>query len=134
MEVMMDYFKIYPQAVYLYPEADGQLSGLLHYQLEQYGCFYKSRTCSVQVIKDESVDGKWSMVAPEFEAGNSSFVGFMEALNYYMIGVLGLDPFEAVEGSHKRSVSVHFNDVLFDVESRQMVKASPPPTTPSLRV
>ena len=73
------------------------------------------------------------MVAPEFEAGNSSFVGFMEALNYYMIGVLGLDPFEAVEGSHKRSVSVHFNDVLFDVESRQMVKASPPPTTPSLR-
>jgi hypothetical protein len=39
-----------------------------------------------------------------------------------MIGVLGVDPFEEIERGQKASVNVHFNDVLFDVESRQIVK------------
>ena len=129
---MMDYFKIYPQAIYLYPDTPRQLTGLLHYQLEQYGCFYKSRTCSVNLIKDESIGGKWIIVAQEFEAGNSAFTGFMEALNYYMIGVLGVDPFEELERGQKASVNVHFNGVLVDVESRQIVKSPKAKARPRL--
>ena len=119
----MDYFKIYPRSVYLYLDEPRSLSGMLHYELEQYGCFYKSRSCPVRLIKDESQGGTWAIVAEAFEAGNSAFAGFMEALNYYMAHVLGVDPFEELQRNQKVSVDVHFHDVLFDVESRRIVQA-----------
>ena len=119
----MDYFKIYPRSVYLYLDAPRSLSGMLHYELEQYGCFYKSRSCPVRLVKDESEGGTWTIVAQEFEAGNSAFAGFMEALNYYMAEVIGVDPFAEMERSQKVSIDLHFHDVLFDVESRRIVQA-----------
>ena len=124
----MDYFKIYPRSIYLYLDEPDTLLGKLHYELEQYGCFYKSRSCPVRLVKEESQAGSWAIVAEEFEAGNSAFAGFMEALNYYMAKVLGVDPFEEMERSQKVSVDVHFDDVLFDVESRRcLLYTSPSP-------
>jgi hypothetical protein len=119
----MDYFKIYPRSIYLYLDQPGTLMGKLHYELEQYGCFYKSRSCPVRLVQDDSPDGTWALVAEEFEAGNSAFAGFMEALNYYMAEVLGVDPFAELERNQKVSIDVHFHDVLFDVESRRIVQA-----------
>jgi hypothetical protein len=130
----MDYFKIYPRSIYLYLDQPDTLMGKLHYELEQYGCFYKSRSCPVRLVKDESPDGIWVLVAEEFEAGNSAFAGFMEALNYYMAEVLGVDPFEELERNHKVSIDVHFHDVLFDVESRRMVQTPKSLDNPSMAV
>ncbi len=122
----MDYFKIYPRSIYFYLDEPDTLVGKLHYELEQYGCFYKSRSCPVSLRKQASQIGAWAIVAEEFEAGNSSFSGFMEALNYYMADVLGVDPFQELERNQKVSLDVHFHDVLFDVESRRMVQAPKP--------
>lgn len=121
----MDYFKIYPKAIYLYPEPPGNIVGMLRYELEQYGCFYKSRSCAVSLVQDEAHPGTWTLVAEEFEAGNSSFTGFMDALNYYINSVLGVDAFEQLAAGVKTSVNLHFNEVLFDVESRRIVKSDP---------
>lgn len=122
----MDYFKIYPRSIHMYLDEPLSLSGMLHYELEQYGCFYKSRSCPVSLVKDASPGGTWKIVAEAFEAGNSAFAGFMEALNYYMAEVLGVDPFEELQRTQKVSVNVHFHDVLFDVESRRIVQAPQP--------
>lgn len=122
----MDYFKIYPRSIYLYIDESERLHGMLHYELEQYGCFYKSRSCPVSVVADTTSAQGWVIVAQEFEAGNSAFAGFMEALNYYMASVLGVDPLDELVRGHKSSLNVHFHDVLFDVESRRIVTAPKP--------
>lgn len=122
----MDYFKIYPRSIYLHLDEPEGLQGVLHYELEQYGCFYKSRSCAVTLLRDVASAQGWVIVAQEFEAGNSSFAGFMEALNYYMASVLGVDPFDALVRGQKSSLNVHFHDVLFDVESRRIVTVPKP--------